>query len=198
MSAPAAQSLASSRSGSHSSLVLWKLFCCRLIKWIVNSCWTLHFRIWAGGPMDWANWSPSCTVYWISPSARLKASWRGQNYLLYLLPSPYPLDRKTIVGTLHQGHKLSSKILLLTSRIAALPTALQTCTSSGLAPAVGWLGGPPRSRTCGKGLLATSRNRNAKGGDWDGEWKKEKRGDHHSLSLPDEFGLDPGLDQRHL
>lgn len=192
MSAPAARSLASSRSGSRSPFVFWKLFCCRLIKWIINPCWTLYFCIWVGGPMDWASWSPSCMVYWIFLSVKLKPSWREQNYLLRLLPSPYPLYRKTIVGTLYQGHKLWSTILLLTSRMAALLTALRTCTSSGLA------GGTIPQQDLWQGLLATSRNRSAKGGDWAGEWRKEKRGDHYSASLPDEFGLDPGLDQRRL
>lgn len=83
-------------------------------------------------------------VCWVSPSVKLKPSWREQSYLLCLLPSPYPLDRKTIVGTLNQGHKLWSKILYRLLKL--LPCLLL----SKLAPVVDWLGGPPRNRTCSR------------------------------------------------
>lgn len=79
----------------------------------------------------------------------------------------------------------------MTSQIAALLTALQTCTSSGLA------GGTTPQQDLRQGLLATSSDGSAEGGDRNGR-RKEKREDHPSVSLPDEFGLDSGLDQRHL
>lgn len=125
MGAPAAQSLASSRSGSYSSFVLWKLFCCTLIEWIINLCWTLYFSIWAGGPMDWANWSRSC-VFCIS-FCQIEAQLKRTELPVQCSSLPVPFGRKAVVGTLIQGHRLWSKILLLTSWIAAVLTALQTC-----------------------------------------------------------------------